>query len=44
VLVDDLGATAVVELAPAGTLTAMAKRTIPEVELVALDRLVGVGT
>jgi [acyl-carrier-protein] S-malonyltransferase len=33
VLVDELDVTAVVELAPAGTLTAMAKRTIPEVEI-----------
>ena len=33
VLVDELGVTAVVELAPAGTLTAMAKRTIPEAEI-----------
>jgi len=32
-LVDQLGVTAVVEVAPAGTLTAMAKRTIPEVEI-----------
>ena len=29
----DAGVTAVVEVAPAGTLTAMAKRTIPEVEI-----------
>lgn len=41
-LVERLGVTRAVELAPAGTLTAMAKRTIPEVELVALDSLVGV--
>jgi [acyl-carrier-protein] S-malonyltransferase len=32
-LVDQLGVTAVLELAPAGTLTAMAKRSIPEVEV-----------
>jgi [acyl-carrier-protein] S-malonyltransferase len=33
VLVDELDVTAVVEVAPAGTLTAMAKRTIPEAEV-----------
>jgi len=38
-MVDELGVTQVVELAPAGTLTAMAKRTIPEVEVLALDSL-----
>lgn len=37
-----LGATRAVELAPAGTLTAMAKRTIPEVEILALDTLLEV--
>lgn len=40
VLVERLGVIRAVELAPAGTLTAMAKRTIPEVELVTLDSLV----
>ena len=37
VLAERLGAKRAVELAPAGTLTAMAKRTIPDVELVPLD-------
>ena len=37
--VDDLGSPSVVELAPAGTLTAMAKRTIPEVDIRTLDEL-----
>jgi [acyl-carrier-protein] S-malonyltransferase len=37
-LVTELGVTAAVELAPAGTLTAMAKRAIPEVELLSLER------
>ena len=32
-LVDELGITAVLEVAPAGTLTAMAKRTIPDVDV-----------
>jgi len=36
-LVDELGVTRIVELAPAGTLTAMAKRTIPEVEIVTVE-------
>jgi [acyl-carrier-protein] S-malonyltransferase len=39
VLAGDLGATELVELAPAGTLTAMAKRTIPEVTPRSLDDL-----
>jgi [acyl-carrier-protein] S-malonyltransferase len=38
-LVAELGATEVVELAPAGTLTAMAKRTIPDVTIRSLDDL-----
>jgi [acyl-carrier-protein] S-malonyltransferase len=38
-LVEELGVKRAVELAPAGTLTAMAKRTIPEVELVGLESL-----
>jgi len=42
VLVEELGATRVVELAPAGTLTAMAKRTIPEIDIVGLDSLLEV--
>jgi [acyl-carrier-protein] S-malonyltransferase len=42
VLAEQLGAKRAVELAPAGTLTAMAKRTIPDVELVALDALLEV--
>jgi hypothetical protein len=37
-LVSEVGVTAAVELAPAGTLTAMAKRTIPDVELLSLDQ------
>jgi [acyl-carrier-protein] S-malonyltransferase len=37
-----LGVTRAVELAPAGTLTAMAKRTIPEVELLSLESLLEV--
>jgi malonyl CoA-acyl carrier protein transacylase len=44
VLSHDLGATELVELAPAGTLTAMAKRTIDEVRPLRLDDLLaGVG-
>lgn len=39
VLAADLGATELVELAPAGTLTAMAKRTIPDVTIRSLDDL-----
>ena len=39
VLAGELGATELVELAPAGTLTAMAKRTIPEVTPRSLDDL-----
>lgn len=39
VLAGELGATELVELAPAGTLTAMAKRTIPEVTPRTLDDL-----
>lgn len=39
VLQDDLGITEIVEVAPAGTLTAMAKRTIPEVAIRSLDDL-----
>jgi [acyl-carrier-protein] S-malonyltransferase len=42
VLVGELGATHLVELAPAGTLTAMARRTVPDAEVLALDTLVGV--
>ena len=38
-LVERVGVTHVVELAPAGTLTAMAKRAIPEVEVLSLDAL-----
>jgi len=38
-LAGELGATRALELAPAGTLTAMAKRTIPDVELLSLDDL-----
>jgi len=41
-LVDELGVDRAVELAPAGTLTAMAKRTIPEVDLVDLDSILEV--
>jgi [acyl-carrier-protein] S-malonyltransferase len=41
-LVDELGVRRVVELAPAGTLAAMAKRTIPEVDLLALDSILEV--
>ncbi len=41
-LAGELGVTRAVEVAPAGTLTAMAKRTIPEVELVSLDALLEV--
>lgn len=39
VLAEQLGAKRAVELAPAGTLSAMAKRTIPDVELVRLESL-----
>jgi [acyl-carrier-protein] S-malonyltransferase len=39
VLATELGASEVVELAPSGTLTAMAKRTIPEVTIRSLDEL-----
>jgi [acyl-carrier-protein] S-malonyltransferase len=39
VLADELGVTELVELAPAGTLTAMAKRTIPTVAIRSLDDL-----
>jgi [acyl-carrier-protein] S-malonyltransferase len=41
-LVDRLGVTRLVELAPAGTLTAMAKRTIPDVEIVTVESLLEV--
>lgn len=40
VLAGELGVTRALELAPAGTLTAMAKRTVPDVELLSLDALV----
>jgi [acyl-carrier-protein] S-malonyltransferase len=42
VLVERLGVTRIVELTPAGTLTAMAKRTIPEVEIVTVESLLEV--
>lgn len=42
-LVDDLGVNRIVELAPAGTLTAMAKRTIPEVAIVNIETLLPAG-
>ena len=42
VLVEQTGATRIVELAPAGTLTAMAKRTIPEIEIVTIESLLEV--
>jgi [acyl-carrier-protein] S-malonyltransferase len=41
-LVERLGVTRLVELAPAGTLTAMAKRTIPDVEIVTVESLLEV--
>ena len=43
VLRDDLGVTEVVELAPAGTLAAMAKRTIGDVTIRTVDAPVAVG-
>lgn len=42
-LVGELGVTQVVELAPAGTLTAMAKRSVPEVEIVSIQEVVPSG-
>jgi [acyl-carrier-protein] S-malonyltransferase len=42
VVVEGQGATRIVELTPAGTLTAMAKRTIPEVENVTVESLLEV--
>jgi [acyl-carrier-protein] S-malonyltransferase len=41
-LVQRLGVTQIVELAPAGTLTAMAKRAIPEAEIVTIESLLEV--